>query len=75
MIKTLQKTAFFACFLALLSCAQLQKNSVKSATNEGWPSFGRDYTSQRFAPATQINIANVNKLVRSEERRVGKECA
>lgn len=33
-----------------------------SAQNQDWPSYGRDLTGQRYAPATQINSQNVHQL-------------
>ena len=38
---------------------------VSSANNQDWQSFGRDYTSQRFSPATQINTKNVKELAQA----------
>ncbi|MGQ0442315.1 MAG: pyrroloquinoline quinone-dependent dehydrogenase [Methylophilaceae bacterium] len=32
------------------------------AVNQDWSSFGGDYASQRFSPATQINVNNVKNL-------------
>ena len=51
-----------ALFLPLLiqGCAATQ--SAKAQNAQDWPSFGRDYTSQRFSPATQINTKNVKDL-------------
>lgn len=48
--------------LLLVACANFkpQQNSV---SNQEWPSFGRDLTSQRFSPAKQINTENVKNLV------------
>ncbi len=63
------KTLFLTYFLLVVSCSPLQNKS--SATNNDWPSFGRDYTSQRFAPATQINVSNVNKLVEAWKVNTG----
>lgn len=33
------------------------------ADDAQWPSYGRDYSNQRFSPLTQISTANVNRLV------------
>ncbi len=41
----------------LAACAQSQAKH-----NAEWPSYGRDYTNQRFSPLTQINRDNVAKL-------------
>ena len=67
----LLKTLYLACVLLLTSCVQLQNKSAENAKNEGWPSFGRDYTSQRFAPATQINTTNVQNLVEAWKVNTG----
>ncbi|HEX5538976.1 MAG TPA: PQQ-binding-like beta-propeller repeat protein, partial [Methylophilaceae bacterium] len=37
-------------------------NIVHTSANE-WPSFGRDYSNQRFSPLKQINRDNVGKLM------------
>ena len=63
------KTLFLSYFLLVVSCTQLQNKS--SAKNEDWPSFGRDYTSQRFSPNAQINTANVKKLVEAWKVNTG----
>ena len=47
--------------LFLAACATM-RTGQQSANNQDWPSFGRDYSSQRFSPATQINTNNVSKL-------------
>jgi glucose dehydrogenase len=49
--------------LLLPSCATYKP--AASANNQDWQSFGRDYTSQRFSPATQINSKNVKDLVQA----------
>ena len=46
--------------LLIQGCAATQ--STKLQNTQDWPSFGRDYTSQRFSPATQINTKNVKDL-------------
>ncbi len=46
--------------LLIQGCAATQSTKVQSF--QDWPSFGRDYTSQRFSPATQINTKNVKDL-------------
>ena len=63
------KTLFLSYFLLIASCSQLQNKS--SAKNDDWPSFGRDYTSQRFSPATQINTSNVKQLVEAWKVNTG----
>jgi glucose dehydrogenase len=45
----------------LTACALgIKPNNVHT---EDWPSYGRDLSSQRFSPATQINTQNVKALV------------
>ncbi len=50
-------------FFMLVACGGANYSTTNSrAQLNDWPSFGRDYTSQRFAPATQINNKNVKDL-------------
>ena len=49
-------------FLTLLLQACVGSKSTQQSINQDWPSFGRDYSSQRFSPSTQINAQNVNQL-------------
>ncbi len=49
--------------LFIQGCAATKPAS--SANNQDWQSFGRDYTSQRFSPATQINTKNVKDLAQA----------
>lgn len=56
-----------ASLLFLISCSPLpvQKDATTSAivhSSTDWPSFGHDYSNQRFSTATQINRSNVSKL-------------
>lgn len=37
-------------------------NSINDSSSKQWPSYGRDYSNQRFSPATQINRNNVQNL-------------
>ena len=53
---------FFACVLG--GCKTLNYSQA-NANNQDWQSFGRDYTSQRFSPATQINTKNVKDLAQA----------
>ena len=53
---------FFACVLG--GCKTLNYSQA-DANNQDWQSFGRDYTSQRFSPATQINTKNVKDLAQA----------
>ena len=55
-----KSAVFLFCLVCILSACQILKNPQ---TNQDWPSFGRDYTSQRFSQNTQINTSNVNDLV------------
>ena len=36
--------------------------NINHAASTEWPSFGRDYSNQRFSPLDQINRSNVSKL-------------
>ena len=57
----------FACALGVctLSGCKTLSHSQADANNQDWQSFGRDYTSQRFSPATQINAKNVKDLAQA----------
>lgn len=55
--------------LAIQACTA-NKTSYQ-AVNQDWPSFGRDYTSQRFSPNAQINQQNVKKLVQAWQYKSG----
>ena len=63
------KAVLISALLLLQSC--MLTKSTQSASSQDWPSFGRDFTSQRFAPATQINTTNVNKLVEAWKVNTG----
>ena len=63
------KIIFIAALMLLQSC--MLTKPMQLAASQDWPSFGRDYTSQRFAPATQINTSNVNKLVQAWKVNTG----
>lgn len=58
---------FLACALGVctLSGCKTLNYSQAEANNQDWKSFGRDYTSQRFSPATQINTKNVKDLAQA----------
>src|SRR2546425_13264355 len=51
---------------------------TNAAASGDWLMYGHNYWNNRFSPLKTINTANVKNLVaravRSEERRVGKEC-
>jgi glucose dehydrogenase len=71
--RQIQFFAIAAGALVMLSCTQITKQNVAANTlqSQDWPSFGRDFTSQRFAPAKQINTANVDKLVEAWKVNTG----
>ena len=45
----------------LQACAQ-QPSATVSASIQEWPSYGRDYSNQRYSPLAQINRDNVAQL-------------
>ncbi len=45
----------------LLGCNHAENNTESSSSGD-WPSYGRDFSSQRFSPIDQINVANVKNL-------------
>jgi glucose dehydrogenase len=47
----------------LFACAQGIKPNTSQV--QDWPSYGRDLSSQRFSPSTQININNVKNLIQT----------
>lgn len=68
-LKFLLSVCLVASTLLVTSCAYLEgknsalhKGEVEIKDSREWPSYGRDYTNQRFSPATQINRDNVNEL-------------
>jgi len=70
----------FIGLVVCVNCAQLPNKSGKedattatiSMPNSGdWPSFGRDYSNQRFSPATQINRGNVKNLALAWQYKSG----
>src|SRR5436309_3624020 len=57
----------FALLTILTACSALQPQdtttaAISHAANTEWPSFGRDYSNQRFSPLDQVNRGNVTKL-------------
>ena len=52
-------------FFALQACVSQPNTAISQASQQDWPSFGRDFTSQRFSPSTHINQANVKNLVQA----------
>ncbi len=65
----LAKSILIATAGLLFACAQSTKPNVSQT--QDWPSFGRDYTSQRFSPSTQINTNNVKDLVQAWQYKSG----
>ncbi len=51
-----------ACTSSPFSPSSTSVDAVGDPANRQWPSYGRDYTNQRFSPATQINRDNVKNL-------------
>ncbi len=51
-------------FLLLFALADGGLSSANPAVggDDEWPSYGRDFTNQRFSPLAQINAANVSQL-------------
>jgi glucose dehydrogenase len=54
--------AFMLFTACLVSCKQITKPDDAAQTQD-WPSYGRDLTSQRFSPVSQINTDNVKNLI------------
>ena len=53
--------------ICIAGCSSLEHKdttteSISHAKSGDWPSFGRDYSNQRFSPLDQINRRNVAKL-------------
>ena len=44
---------------------------ITKASDSDWPSFGRDYSNQRFSPLDQINQQNVSQLKKAWHYRSG----
>ncbi|PPD56504.1 MAG: pyrrolo-quinoline quinone, partial [Methylotenera sp.] len=57
--------------VALQACVANQNKTPQQSSNQDWPSFGRDFTSQRFSLITQINQQNVKKLVQAWQYKSG----
>ena len=45
-------------------------DSIVHASKE-WPSFGRDYSNQRFSPLVQVSKTNVNQLAEAWHHKSG----
>ncbi len=65
----LAKSILFTVTGLLFACTQGIKSNI--AQTQDWPSFGRDYTNQRFSPSTQINQFNVKNLVQAWQYKSG----
>ena len=72
-MKTRMKISLLLFVVTLVSaCAiSIKKNSNTYLISQDWPSFGRDFSSQRFSPSTQINISNVQNLVQAWKVNTG----
>jgi glucose dehydrogenase len=57
------KTLLIVTMTLLAACAQ--NSTQNSKQTQDWPSYGRDFNSQRFSPATQINAVNVKNLAQA----------
>lgn len=57
--------------IASLVAACTQISTRSHAETQDWPSFGRDYSSQRFSPSAQINQSNVKNLVQAWQYKSG----
>ncbi|MDP2248492.1 MAG: PQQ-binding-like beta-propeller repeat protein, partial [Nitrosomonadales bacterium] len=62
-------TVLLSSMLLLIGCTSLpdeksasSTGSIADTSNKQWPSYGRDYSNQRFSPASQINRENVKDL-------------
>ncbi len=60
-MRVVDKKWGFLLAICLVACVDF-KQAHNSAKNQDWPSFGRDFTSQRFSPNVQINTQNVKSL-------------
>ena len=60
----------------LLTFSAVLVMAIAAVAEEDWRLHGGSQMGQRFSPLSQINEQTVSRLglVRSEERRVGKEC-
>ncbi|WP_020168314.1 MULTISPECIES: pyrroloquinoline quinone-dependent dehydrogenase [Methylotenera] len=55
----------------LQACAVNQNKTPQQVNSQDWPSFGHDFTSQRFSPNTQVNQKNVKDLVQAWQFKSG----
>lgn len=70
MVKFLKVGVVISCF-ALIACAGKHYSANGVTETNDWPSFGRDYSNQRFSPAKQINTQNVKDLVQAWQYKSG----
>jgi glucose dehydrogenase len=63
----------FLCMQLATPTAQADSDSehIHHPQKAEWPSFGRDYSNQRFAPSTIINRQNVNQLAEAWRFKTG----
>ncbi|HYG32875.1 MAG TPA: pyrrolo-quinoline quinone, partial [Methylophilaceae bacterium] len=70
-------TLAFIVIASLHGCAaqprqpDLVTQHIVQASAAEWPSFGRDYSNQRFSPLAQINQENVSQLKKAWHYRSG----
>jgi glucose dehydrogenase len=71
MFKSL-KIVIASSFFAFIGCAgnNYHANAPIAEVND-WSSFGRDYSSQRFSPITQINTQNIKNLALAWQYKSG----
>ena len=55
--------------ISLTACNRSEQTAINQA--EDWPSYGNDYSSQRFSTANQINIDNVKNLTLAWQHNSG----
>ena len=59
----LRRYVLIATVAVLPACSSVSTSiQIGDQVSSQWPSYGRDYTNQRFSPATQINRDNVQNL-------------
>ncbi|ROH88033.1 pyrrolo-quinoline quinone [Pseudomethylobacillus aquaticus] len=81
MMTSRQYTPVIACLLMtsllISACASMQPvndaatTRIDAAASAEWPSFGRDYSNQRFSPLTHIDKSNVHKLDLAWQHKTG----
>ena len=63
-MKTFASMLILVGLTLLLQACMFNKNT-QAINDQDWPSFGRDFTSQRFSPSIQINQQNVKQLTQA----------